>query len=89
MKNPVLISGPFVSSITEQNFLGLSLNACRQASKRFYCDSWVPWEKLNRQTLIPASIILTNVSTSLHELPIVQTIFVFGTILLSSINRVS
>lgn len=39
------------------------------------CSSWVPWEKLNRATSIPASIIRRRVASSELDGPSVQIIF--------------
>ncbi len=52
---PVLISGPFVSSI-----IATERPEIREASRIFFilwaCSSWLPWEKLRRAIFIPSLI---------------------------------
>jgi hypothetical protein len=64
---PVRISGPFVSSSTAQKMPVLS-HAARSASSVSWWYSWLPCEKLNRATRMPArSIPLQDVHGARHR----------------------
>lgn len=72
---PSRISGPLVSSMVP---MGRPSSSRRRSTIRNFsrCSSWVPWEKLNRATSIPASIIRRRVASSELDGPSVQIIFV-------------
>ena len=48
-----------------------------RVSNRALCSAWVPWEKLNRATFIPAWIISRRTPSLSVDGPKVHTIFVF------------
>lgn len=66
LRYPVLISGPFVSSITAHVILVFFI-ASFKLSSVFLCDAWVPCEKLNRATFIPLVSISQRSSTESQE----------------------
>ena len=82
LNRPRRISEPFVSSINATGMPVLS-DANRTNSMRFACSSWVPWEKLNRATFIPARNKDSTISKVSVLGPMVQTIFVFLSISIS------
>ena len=70
------ISGPLVSrSVATGSFNSLLTLITR--SNFALCSSWLPCEKLNLATFIPASISSLNLSSLSLAGPIVQIIFVF------------
>src|SRR5690625_3336655 len=75
LNEPVLISGPFVSSKIATDLL-TSLAACLIFLILAPCSAKSPLEKLRRATSIPDSIKSFKISTDSEAGPIVQTIFV-------------
>ena len=74
--SPRRISGPLVSNRLATGTFSSSRRRERvwKASRWL---SWVPWEKLNRATSIPARIMLRMTPSETEAGPSVQTIFVF------------
>ena len=54
----------------------ISAETLRTSRRTASCSSWLPWEKLSRKTLAPASIRLFIFSGPRDEGPRVATIFV-------------
>ncbi len=75
-KSPRRISGPRVSKRAATGRRSSSRRRFTRSSF-FLCSSWVPWEKLKRQTFIPASIISRSIPSLSEEGPRVQMILVF------------
>ena len=69
-------SGPLVSSMAATGRPSSARRAFR-ASRRPLCSAWLPWEKLNRATFMPASSICRRTPSLSVAGPRVHTIFVF------------
>ena len=74
-------SGPRVSSMAATG-RSSSSRSFFSWSRRALCSSWLPWEKLNRATFIPARIISPRTPSRSVAGPRVHTIFVFLIIIL-------
>jgi len=75
LKVLIRISGPLVSRSTAAGIPRLS-RTLLNISMFSLCSSWLPWEKFNLATFIPASRSFLIISSFLDEGPIVHIIFV-------------
>ena len=69
----------FAATVSSMAATGRPSSARRafRASRRPLCSAWLPWEKLNRATFMPASSICRRTPSLSVAGPRVHTIFVF------------